>query len=293
MRATVRRGFTLIEVVVSLAIASVIGVAATKLLISQNRYYNHETNLRAARSIARSASNILLADLRMVQDSGGVDSVVSNGKLIRILVPYRVGLICGVSGTTTTVSMLPIDSGTTAVSVYRGFAWRDSVKGRYTYVWPTDPTVTGVPVAAADPTICTGNGANQAQIRTLSVNGRTGQILALRNAATTAPAGAPVVFFQRITYSFKPSVIYPNTLGLYRNVEGGSNEELMAPFDTASRFRFYTAGSDVSTLAPPAISDIRGLDLVLAARSPKGTYKDSVAMSTIVTSVFFKNVRGF
>ena len=294
MRAPRRRGFTIAEVLISLVIAGVIGMAATKLLMSQNRYYDHETNLRTARSIARSARNVLLADLRMVQDLGGVDSVASDGKLIRILVPYRVGLVCGTNSNTTTVSMLPIDSGTIAVSVYRGFAWRDSVSGLYTYVWPSSPTSGDIPVAAADPSICTGSGAGQAQIRTVSVNGRAGNILDLKSqAASGAPAGAPVFFWQRISYSFHTSNAYPNRLGLWRNVEGGLNEEIMAPFDTSARFRFYASGSDTPTLVPPPVSDIRGLELDLAARSPKATATDSASMSTVVTSVFFKNVRAF
>ena len=136
MRTRLSRGFTLVELLISMLIVGVIGGALTKLLMSQNRYYDHETNRRNARSIARSATNILMADLRMVQDNSGVDSVGPEGKLIRILVPYRFGVVCGTSGNTTTVSMLPIDSGTVSVSVYRGFAWRDSTvatSGRYTY----------------------------------------------------------------------------------------------------------------------------------------------------------------
>jgi hypothetical protein len=76
-------------------------------------------------------------------------------------------------------------------------------------------------------------------------------------------------------------------------VENGRNEEIMAPFDTSSRFRFYASGSDVSTVAPPLATAIRGLDLVLAARSPRTTTRDSAATATVVTSVFFKNVIGF
>lgn len=294
MRTRSRRGFTIAEVVISLVIASVIGMAATKLLISQNRYYDHETNLRTARSIARSASNVLLSDLRMVQDSGGVDQVAADGKQIRILVPYRAGMVCGTNGNVTTVSMLPIDSATLAISVYRGFAWRDSVKGRYTYIWPTAPTSGDKPVPAADPTICTGGGSGQAQIRTVSVNGRTGATLDLKSpSGSGAPAGAPVFLWQRITYSFRASGTYPNRLGLWRDVEGGLNEELMAPFDASTRFRFYTSGSETATDVPPAVSDIRGLELYLAARSPKATSIDSASMSTVVTSVFFKNVRAY
>ncbi len=290
-----RRGFTLPEIIVSLVIASIIGGAFMRLLMNQNRYFSHEMNLRNARSVARSASNIVLSDLRMVQDSGGVDSVGSNGKLIRILVPYRFGLVCSANGNTTTVSMLPTDSGTIAVSVYRGFAWRDSVSGLYTYLWPSNATGSDIPVAAADPTLCTGNGAGQAQIRTLSVNGRTGDILDLKTSGSSgARANSPAFLWQRITYSFRASGVYPGRMGLWRNVEGGRNEEIMSPFDTSAGFRFYKTGTDVPELVPPAPELIRGVDLVLNAVSPRAVSNDSTpSQSRIVTSVFFKNVRAF
>jgi prepilin-type N-terminal cleavage/methylation domain-containing protein len=294
MRRNRSRGFTLNEVLIAMLIVGIIGAAATKLLASQSRFFDHETNLRAARTISRSSTNVLLADLRMVQDSGGVDSVVADGKLIRILVPYRFGLVCGTAANVTTVSLLPSDSGTVALSVYTGFAWRTGT-GRYTYVSPASPTTTDIPTLAATPATCTGAGAGQAQIRTVSTGGRPGDLLDLRSAAPSgAPVGAPVFLWERITYSFRASGVYPNRLGLWRNVQGGANEELMAPFDTSARFKFYKAGEDTSRTAPPPVSDIRGLDLVLTAISPRSTSRDSVASrSRLVTSVFFKNVRAY
>jgi prepilin-type N-terminal cleavage/methylation domain-containing protein len=290
-----RRGFTLVEIVVSLVIAGIIGGAFMRLLMNQNRYFSKMTNVRGARSIARGASNIVLADLRMVQDSGGVDSVAPTGKLIRILVPYRFGLVCGTNSNTTIVSMLPTDSGTIAVSVYKGFAWRDSTTKLYNYVWPSNPTGSDIPVASATPATCTGNGAGQAQIRSISVNGRTGDILDLKSSgASGALANTPVFFFQRITYSFRASLIYPGRMGLWRNVDGGRDEEIMSPFDTTAGFRFYESGKDVPDAVPPAAPLIRGLDLILSAVSPGAVSGDTAAsQSKVVTSVFFKNVRRF
>src|SRR5262249_17969876 len=138
----------------------------------------------------------------------------------------------------------------------------------------------------------------QAQISSISTQGRTGDILDLQaNGSSGATLGAPVFLFQRITYSFRTSAAFPNRLGLWRNVEGSNlagGEEIMAPFDTSTRFRFYQAGDDISRVAPPPVSDIRGLDLVLTAISPRAT-SGSTAMSTarVSTSVFFKNVRSF
>ena len=290
-----RSGFTLAEIVVSLVIAAIIGASFTKLSVWQNRYYDHETNLRAARSIARSATNVMLADLRMVQDSGGIDSAASNGKLIRVRVPYRFGLVCGTNGNVTTASMLPTDSAMVAMSVYRGFAFRDSVTGRYTYISPANPTSSDMPASSATPALCTGNGAGQAQIRTLSVNGRTGNLLDLNYSAPSGARAAMAVFFwQHITYSFRASATYSNRLALWRTVENGRDEELMAPFDTSARFMFYAAGDDAASVTPPAVGNIRGLDLVLSALSPHVSPADTARLqSRIVTSVFFKNLRAF
>ena len=47
--------------------------------------------------------------------------------------------------------MLPIDSATIALSVYKGFAWRDSLTGRYHYIMPANPTTSDIPVASTTP----------------------------------------------------------------------------------------------------------------------------------------------
>ena len=288
-----RRAFTLHEMIISMVIVGIIGGAFTKTLISQTRFHDREAALRSARSIARGATNVLLSDMRMVQDSGGVDSVTADGKLIRILVPYRFGLVCSTNANQTTVSMLPIDSSTAEYSVYQGFAWRTAT-GRYTYVFPPSPTTSGIPAPAATPADCTGNGAGQAQIATVSSSGRPGAILDLKTAGSSGAAlGSTVFLFQRVTYSFRTSVMYPPRLGLWRNVDGGLNEEIMAPFDTSTRFRFYQAGDDTSSVAPPLVSDIRGLDLVLTAISPRASAISPTTSARVVTSVFFKNVRSF
>ena len=293
MRLQSRRAFTLPEMLISMLIVGIIGAAFTRVLISQTRFYDRESALRSARSIARSATNVLMADLRMVQDSGGVDSVGPNGRLIRILVPYRFGLVCATQGSKTTVSMLPTDQGTIAYSVYQGFAFRTSTH-RYSYVFPSNPTTSDIPANSASAADCTGNAAGQAQIRTISTNGRSSEILDVNSPGPSgAPQAAPVFFFQRITYSFRASNIYPGQLGLWRNVQGGANEELMAPFDTATRFRFYQTGAENSTVTPPPVSDIRGLDLVLSAVSPRTASNSAAPKARVVTSVFFKNVRKY
>lgn len=288
-------GFTLAEILIAMVIVAIIGAATGRLLLNENRFFDQQTNLKTARRVARSSMTILLSDLRMVQDSGGVDSVTADGKLIRIRVPYEFGLVCGTNLTTTTVSMLPVDSALTAMSGYAGFAWRDTVtgSGRYTYLTPG--VLSTAPAPAASPSTCTGNGAGQAQIRTVSMNGRSGNLYDLSSTAPSgAPVGAAVFFWQRVTYSFGSSGIYSGKIGLFRNVQGGANEEIMAPFDTSARFRFYQAGDDTSEVAAPAVGNIVGIDVVLNALSPNAVSNNPTnSPGKIVTSVFFNNVRAY
>lgn len=294
MHAVARRsGFSLPEILVALTVFAILGALVTRILLTQGRFADQQMALRGARSVSRQALNILASEVRMVQDSGGIDSAATDGKAIRVLVPFRFGLHCGVVGTSSIVSMLPVDSLTLAQAVYAGFGWRNQT-GRYTTVYPSAPFGADAPAATADSLQCTGTGAGQAQIRTLTLNGRKGQILAIKPAQSSAPKGQAVYFFQRITYRFATSTLFPGQIGLYRNVQGGASEELMAPFDTSARFKYWTTAATASVSAPPALANIRGVDVVFNAQStwtPIG--KTTPSKSNVVASIFFRNTRGF
>jgi prepilin-type N-terminal cleavage/methylation domain-containing protein len=289
-------GFTLIELLISMVIVSVIGVSFTKLLMNQSRFFDHETNIRQARSIARNASNVLLNDLRMVQDNGGVTAAAADGSSITVVVPYRFGLVCSAGLLKTTVSMLPTDSSTVAGAIYGGWGWRNSATGVYNVVTATNPLTSGKPVASTSSSDCTSGGG--AQISTLSMNGRSGTILDIPTLVSSGAAvGAPMFLWQKITYKFAASSAYPGKIGLWRNITRApspdSLEEIMAPFDASAHFEFYASGSDAPTVAPPAVTQIRGFDLVLNANSPRTVAGGTMSTSKVVTSVFFKNVSSF
>jgi prepilin-type N-terminal cleavage/methylation domain-containing protein len=287
------RGFSLAEVLVTMGILGILGVALTRLLLTQGRFADHQNALRNARAVSRQSLNVMLSDLRMVQDSGGIDSAATDGKAIRVVVPYRFGLNCGIAGGKQVVSMLPVDSLVLAQSVYAGYGWRNAL-GRYTLVYPTNPLTTDAPVATSSSAQCTGNAAGQAQIRLTSIAGRTGTMFDLTPTAALAPQGQAIFLFQRITYSFAASTAFPGKIGLWRTIQGGASEEIVAPFDADARFRYWTAGADTSVTSPPALSNIRGVDVVFSANStytPSG--RTSAAQSKVVTSMFFKNVRNY
>lgn len=281
-----RAGFSLVEILVAFTILAILGAMLTRFLLAQSRFTEQQHALREARSVSRQAMNVLESELRMVQDSGGLESVSNDGRSITALVPYRFGLVCGVVGNSTVVSMLPVDSLMDAQAVFAGYAWR-SRDGAYHNVFTT---VT--PATSSNANQCTGSGASQAGIRTLTLNGRSGAVLDVSPAATDATMGQPLFFFQRVTYEFKASGRAPGTYGLYRTVEGGTSEELLSLFDSSARFKYWTSGATASVAAAPAAALVRGLDVVLSAQSSYTPVTGTTPMSSaVVATIFFRNVR--
>ena len=96
------------------------------------------------------------------------------------------------------------------------------------------------------------------------------------------------------TYTFKTSAAFPGQYGLFRTVQGAAAEEVMAPFDSSARFKYWTRSAAASVSSPPALALIRGVDVVFASRAlytPLG--KTAPPKTTVVASIFFKNVRPF
>src|SRR6266487_615386 len=115
-----RRGFTLIELLVTILVIGIVGGAITRLLLSQTRFYDQETQLRRARFVSRTAINAALSDLRMVEATGG--AVSATATRITVRAPYAIGVACASSGTETTLSLWPVDSTMYATAGFSGYA---------------------------------------------------------------------------------------------------------------------------------------------------------------------------
>ena len=62
-----RRGFTLVELLLSLVVSAIIGAALVRMVLSQARFMDQQEAWREARSVSRGGINRLLSDLRAVQ----------------------------------------------------------------------------------------------------------------------------------------------------------------------------------------------------------------------------------
>jgi len=286
--ATCRRGFTLVELLISLIVAAIIGSALVRMTLSQARFMDQQEAWREARSVSRGGINRLLSDLRAVEASGGLRAAAAGGQDFTIRVPYAFGILCGINASIYTVSLLPVDATMYAESGYTGFAVRGS-NGTYTY---HDSNM--LPVAGT-PGYCL-NGLYDSITTLPAFNGSPAgtrvNIVRTAGAILPPPARGSIIYLYRdIRYEFKASVAIPGRIGLWRTkVTGGETEELAAPFDATARVNFYNLNATPAQAAVPTLADVRGLELVLngmSERTPGGSAAPKTANMT--TSVFFEN----
>ena len=293
--ALVRRGFTLVELLLSLIVTAIVGAALVRMVLGQARFMDQQEAWRGARAVARGGVNRLASDLRMVEATNGVFAAVAGGQDFTVRVPYAFGVVCLAAGNTLTLSMLPVDSAMYNAPGHSGFAVRAD-DGSYAYYTSTVLDLIPANIGVGN---CTGVAAPDKPITTLaSMNGSPAgnTITVTATAAFNPPVkkGQIVFLYRRIRYQFKNSVALAGRTGLFRapvDAVGGPEEEIATPFAATARVNFYVLNNAVAQAAVPGtLGDIRGLELVLdgmSERAPQGsaTYKTA----NVRTSVFFEN----
>ena len=277
MRATQRKGLTIAELIVGMVIFAIIGMALTRIMVMQARYFDHQKQGNLARNVSRGPLNRLVSDIRMVEAEGGITA--ASATAITAKVPYALGVVCSSDATGTNISLLPVDSAMYAEPGYSGYAWRNG-EAKYRYI------MGGSTVSAGSVTPC-----NAAGITTLSSDlAKVIRISPKLNDSATV--GTPVFLLRNITYEFKTSVLVPNGKGLYRTVvDAGTSEELSAPYASNAAFRFFVGSSLTAQAAAPAnLGTLRGIELNMTGLSEKNPRQSAAqAPAPFVTAVFFKN----
>ena len=275
-----RRGFTLIEILVGMVIFAIIGALFTQLLSSQGRFFDKQGMSNAARNVSRGALNRVVSDFRMIEPTGGMLAASPTSLTLRI--PFAIGVVCSSNESSTAVSMLPVDSVVYNAEGFFGYAWRSATTGEYTYV--ENPAARDKSMGA--------NACNAVSITTLP-DGRTARITPVVKGSSL---GTPVFLYRRIRYEFKPSAAVPGRAGLWRTIifPNGSEkaEELVAPFASTARFRFFVVGnsSDAQDDPPADLRTVRGIELHLDGASEViAAGESSAETASFTTAVFFKN----
>lgn len=271
-RSRARAGLTMVELLVAMTLLGIIGLSIVRTITSQARFADLQSKRIDARAVSRAPINLLMSEARMVETGSGV--VAASTSSITLRIPVAMGIVCGTSGASTIMSLMPVDSVALATAAISGSAYRQT-SGVYAYA-------EGVTTVTA----YSGNVCTNASIA--KVSGGTEVVVTPQLAAAV---GTPAFLYQRIRYDFANSASFSGRIGLWRTLEAsGATEEVAAPFDASAQFRFYRNNSDTTDTAIPPLAQIRGFQLSLVGSSERARFgKVSPETARMQTAVFFMN----
>ncbi len=266
------RGFTLVELLIAMTLAAILATALVRILLSDSRFVSQQDAMMAARQTARAAQNVTSVELRMVSDGGLVSAAPES---VTVRVPYVFGIACGVSGSERIAALMPADSLMYTSAVPDGIMRRGSGG---TYVQQALSSVS----SSSDLAACTSE-------RIQVVPG--GTLIALQPQGVV-PTGEIFYLYQTVSYRFFASTDLPGRIGLWRRVNAGAYEELVAPFDSTARFRFLVDANPQPADVPPGnLARVTGLELNLVTQSyaiPQG--KPDYTTFELPVQIAFLNV---
>ena len=268
-----RSGVSLIELLVAMTLLGIIGLSILRTFTSQARMVDLQTKRLDARTVSRASVNFFMSEARMVETGSGV--VAASASSVTLRIPVVMGLVCGTSGAATVLSLMPVDSAIMASAAISGHAYRQG-SGAYAYAEGTTTVSSYGGSACADESITTVGG---------------GTMVAVTPQMAGAEVGTVAFLYQRVRYEFAASTQLTGRVGLWRTLEkSGASEELAAPFDAASRFRYYRTDQDTVDTGVPTLTEIRGIGLELVGASERTRFgRSTPEVSRLQTGVFFMN----
>lgn len=286
-----RRGVTLVELIIALVLLGLVSTSLTQIIRSQIRFADKQSSANQARYISRASLNVMLSDVRMVDADSGI--VVAKSDSFTVVAPYAAGIVCGTStsGSATVIALLPYDSVAYAEGGYSGYAYIDTTTTgtafrqvyQYKFGGATPTTLDSATTASSAPCNTASDVVRIFQARAVAVQ-------------PVAPVQAryqPAMLVRRITYAFRPSTSVPGARGLFRTVLNGTHgtEEVAAPFDTSARFMYYlNTGAKTASASGATLNSIRGIELQLNGKSDHPvTGASQPEAAPMTTAIFFKN----
>ncbi len=252
------RGFTLAELLISTVVMGILGVAMTRILITDSRFVSKVEAIMNARQAARAAMNTMAVELQMVSRGG---LILGDRQDIQVVAPYAFGVLCARQDDDRYAALVPTDSLMYSNSVADGMAWRNET-GDYT----TMGVATVVDAAPSVLARCTDWG--------IGVPAR-GRFIQMEVVNDSLNVGDIFYLYQIVRYRFSTSVDVPGRIALWRRRGDGEWDELITPFDESSEFRCFVEAADTALIAPPAdLSQVTGLELRLVGASeltPRGS----------------------
>lgn len=266
----IRRGATLVELIVTVTILSVVATGLVRLMSSQSRFLNEHEGQANARRVARSPLTLMIADIRMADADSGLIGAAADSFALRV--PYRIGVSCGNGGAVTTVSFPPIDSLIAGDASMLGYGWLDLNGPHY---------VNGGNMSGGSGTICKGVGVDTFPAMNL--------VKTITPMLGSAVIGSPIFVYQRVIYSLRNSVTVPGSLGLFRQIGNNGIEELVAPLAQGSQFRYFPGVGGAPTPNPVIGTTVLGIDLRLVGLNERNVTNGKTQAVPVQTAIYFQN----
>ncbi len=240
-------GFTLVEVLITIVVAGVLGAALMGLVLGQQRFYGHSDDTIIAQQNLRAAMDLMATELRMASPT---DVMVARSDSVAVRFDILRGVVCDTSAAQATVFVYDSVASANLPAGFRGTAYSGAYDSTFVYADGFTPTSSG---SGAAKTTCTGNGAPagypNSSYRTAS--GWPGVVPA---------RGSLLRWYGALAYSFGPSNSN-NWDALWRN-----GVELVTPFEVGAVFRYVMAnGSVQNNVAGGQLQNIRQIRVMAAA----------------------------
>lgn len=251
------RGFTLVEVLITIVVAGVLGGALLSLVLGQQRFYTTSDNALLAQQNVRAAVDLMAAELRMASPDdivfAGADSVVVRFDLVR-------AVVCDtLAGSNGQADVFVYDSVTNAnlASAFRGTAYSGPYDSAFVYGDSFTPTVASTGGTAQ--TNCRNNGADPNSTASAGDFRRTSGWAG--EYGLTPQRGSLVRWYGVLSYRMGASTSSPGSDAIWRN-----DQELVTPFETGARFRYVMVNGSVrNSVTGPSLANIREIRVQVVA----------------------------
>lgn len=255
-----RGGFTLVETLISMVLATILIGLVSHTFLVQNEYYATQTVRAGVHDNVRSATELISGEVRTAAEDG---ILIAGARTLTLRSPIAVGVVCARSGS---VGDVQTEGGEAAIptSEVRGLALRTATSWEYQN--GTWASLNGPDGSSA--TDCAANGAD-----TLGASVDFHRLNGMNSFASSVGLGDVVMLYREVTYTIETSVLDPTTLGLFRTVWGASSVEFATGMDTTAQFQYRTGGTSTyaDTVSGGSIGIIDAVRLVAEGRRPPAT----------------------
>ncbi len=242
-----RGGFSLLEALIAMTIASVLVILVSSIFLAQNRFYTGSVFRTRADDAIRTATEFMTGELRTAPVGG---FVVAEPRRMVTRVPLTLGAICDQRGVNARV-YLPGLSGLDPAAV-SGYAVRDSLDA-WAYTAGDWSDIARSRGSAA---------ARVCRSEAIDTVGIVDEFVVMRLDASDE--GDLVMIYRELEYRIAPSMLDAGTLALFQGEAGGTLIELASGFQRDSRFE-YRVGSTFSTSVTSRLDSIEEVRLTFVA----------------------------